>query len=75
MLVFFKFNEILFACSHRLTLFSSLLSVSVNLDILMLVKYELMYDKKVEGLIIRARARWHEHEEKNSKYFFKFGET
>ena len=30
---------------------------------------ELMYDKKVEGLIIRARARWHEHGEKNSKYF------
>ena len=25
---------------------------------------ELMYDKKVEGLIIRARARWHEHGEK-----------
>ena len=30
---------------------------------------ELMYDKKVEGLIIRARARWYEHGEKNSKYF------
>ena len=30
---------------------------------------ELMYDKKAEGLIIRARARWHEHGEKNSKYF------
>ena len=28
-----------------------------------------MYDKKVEGIIIRARARWHEHGEKNSKYF------
>ena len=27
---------------------------------------ELMYDKKVECLIIRARARWHEHGEKNS---------
>ena len=36
---------------------------------------ELMYDKKVEGLIIRARARWHEHGEKNSKYFLKFGKT
>jgi len=36
---------------------------------------ELKYDKKVEGLIIRARARWHEHGKKNSKYFFKFGET
>ena len=31
---------------------------------------ESMYDKKVEGIIIRARARWHEHGEKNSKYFF-----
>ena len=31
---------------------------------------ESMYDKKVEGLqIIRARVRWHEHGEKNSKYF------
>ena len=30
---------------------------------------ESMYDKKVEGIIIRARARWHEHGEKNSKYF------
>ena len=30
---------------------------------------ELKYDKKVEGLIIRARARWHEHGKKNSKYF------
>ena len=30
---------------------------------------ESMYDKKVEGSIIRARARWHEHGEKNSKYF------
>lgn len=25
--------------------------------------------KKVEGIIIRSRARWHEHGEKNSKYF------
>ena len=30
---------------------------------------EIMYDKKVEGLILRAKARWHEHGEKNSKYF------
>ena len=29
----------------------------------------LSYDKKVEGIIFRARARWHEHGEKNSKYF------
>ena len=32
-------------------------------------EFELMYDKKVEGLIIRTRARWHENGEKNSKYF------
>ena len=25
--------------------------------------------KKVEGIIVRARARWHEHAEKSSKYF------
>ena len=30
---------------------------------------ELMYDKNVAGLIIRARARWHENGEENSKYF------
>ena len=29
-----------------------------------------MYDKKVEGIIVRSRARWYEHGEKNSKYFF-----
>ena len=28
-----------------------------------------LYDKKVEGIIIRSRARWHELGEKNSKYF------
>ena len=28
-----------------------------------------LYDKKVEGIIIPSRARWHEHGEKNSKYF------
>ena len=33
-------------------------------------KMEQMYDKKVEGIIIRSRARWYEHGEKNSKYFF-----
>jgi len=33
-------------------------------------KMEQMYDKKVEGLIVRSRARWYEHREKNSKYFF-----
>ena len=26
---------------------------------------EALYDKKVEGIIIRSRARWHEHGEKN----------
>ena len=26
-------------------------------------------DEKVEGIIIRSRARWHEHGEKNTKYF------
>ena len=31
---------------------------------------ELTYDKIVEGLIIWARALWHDHGEKNSKYFF-----
>ena len=25
--------------------------------------------EKVEGIIVRSRARWHEHGEKNSKYF------
>jgi len=30
---------------------------------------EALYDKKVEGIIIRSRAGWHEHDEKNSKYF------
>lgn len=29
-----------------------------------------LYQKKVEGIIVRSRARWHEHGEKNSKYFF-----
>ena len=33
-------------------------------------KMEQMYDKKVEGIIIRSRARWYKHGEKNSKYFF-----
>ena len=30
---------------------------------------EALCDEKVEGIIIRSRARWHEHGEKNSKYF------
>ena len=27
--------------------------------------------KKTKGIIIRARARWHEHEEKSTKHFLK----
>ena len=30
---------------------------------------EFLEDKKVEGIIVRARARWHELGEKRSKYF------
>ena len=30
---------------------------------------EILYDEKVEGIITRARVRWHEHGEKNSRYF------
>ena len=30
---------------------------------------EALYDQKVEGIIVRSKARWHEHGEKNSKYF------
>ena len=30
---------------------------------------EALYEDKIEGIILRARARWHEHGEKNSKYF------
>ncbi|CAH3125330.1 unnamed protein product, partial [Pocillopora meandrina] len=30
---------------------------------------EALYEDKVEGIILRARARWHEHGEKNNKYF------
>ena len=26
-------------------------------------------EKKVEGIIVRSRARWHEHGEKSTKYF------
>lgn len=33
-------------------------------------RIEKNYEKKVEGIIVRSRARWHEHGEKNSKYFF-----
>ena len=30
---------------------------------------ERFYDKKTEGIIVRSRARWHEHGEKSNKYF------
>lgn len=33
-------------------------------------KLALLYQEKVEGVIVRARARWHEHGEKSTKYFF-----
>ena len=32
-------------------------------------KLEALYEEKTEGIIIRARARWHEHGEKSTKYF------
>ena len=28
-----------------------------------------MCEEEVEGIIVRSRARWHEHGEKNSSYF------
>ena len=30
---------------------------------------ESFYEEKTKGVIIRARARWHEHGEKSTKYF------
>ena len=30
---------------------------------------ETLYDERVEGIVVRARARWHEHGEKSSRYF------
>ena len=30
---------------------------------------ELFYEEKTKGIIIRARARWHEHGERRTKYF------
>ena len=32
-------------------------------------KLEHLYAKKVEGIIIKSRARWHEHGARNLKYF------
>ena len=31
--------------------------------------FELFYEQKIAGVIIRARARWHEHGERSTKYF------
>lgn len=33
---------------------------------------ELFYDGKIKGIITCARARWHEHGERSTQYFFKF---
>ena len=43
----------------------------INLNILSAAKesLEAFYDEKLNGVIIRAPARWHEHGEKSSKYF------
>ena len=30
---------------------------------------ETLYDERVEGIVVRPRARWHEHGEKSSEYF------
>ena len=32
-------------------------------------KVETFYEERTKGIIIRARARWHEHGEKSTKYF------
>ena len=44
---------------------------NLNVDILNSAKedLELFYEKKVKGIIIRARARWHEYDEKSTKHF------
>jgi len=33
------------------------------------LELEALYDEKVEGIPVHARARWHEDGEKNNKYF------
>ena len=32
-------------------------------------KRNLFYEEKTNGIIVRARARWHEHGERSAKYF------
>ena len=32
-------------------------------------KLELLYEEKVKGIVVRARARWHEYGERSTKYF------
>ena len=32
-------------------------------------KLEILYEEKVKGIVIRARARWHEYGERCTKYF------
>ena len=32
-------------------------------------KLELLYEEKTNGIIVRAKARWHEHRERSTKYF------
>ena len=46
-------------------------SNDANSTLLWVVQEELetFYEKKVEGIIIRSRARWYEHGERSSKYF------
>ena len=46
-------------------------SNDINADRLNAAKerLELFYEEKVKGIIIRARARWHEHGERSTKYF------
>ena len=46
-------------------------NLNVHVDILNSAKedLELFYEEKVKGIIICARARWHEHGEKSTKYF------
>ena len=47
----------------------------INLNILSAAKesLEAFFDEKLKGVIIRVRARWHEHGEKSLKYFLNLG--